>query len=102
MNQASWREPLYIVPMISTPRFRSVLPAVYSRAVCLLSFLFSSLVYAGAQGTVPTIQYTAGNGTLVLAGRDPVQGGTLTIPTVLVPVTLAFEAKKAAGKAFQM
>ena len=37
-----------------------------------------------------------------LVGRDPAQGGTTTIPTVLVPVTLSFEAKKTAGKPFLM
>ena len=32
----------------------------------------------------------------------PAQGGTTTIPTVLVPITLSFEAKKTAGKPFVM
>ena len=39
---------------------------------------------------------------LHLVGRDPAQGGTTTIPTVLVPVTLSFEARKTAGKPFIM
>ena len=57
---------------------------------------------ARAQGTVPTFQTTAGQGSYTLAGRDPAQGGTITIPTIMVPVTLAFEAKKTAGKPFVM
>ncbi len=47
-----------------------------------------------AQGTVPTFTHNAGPNTYTLAGRDPAQPGTTTIPTVLVPITLSFEAKK--------
>ena len=53
-----------------------------------------------AQGTVPVFQRSIGQGSYTLVGRDPSQGGTTTIPTVLVPVTLAFESKKADGKPF--
>ncbi len=55
---------------------------------------------AAAQGTVPTFEHTAGAASYRLVGRDPAQGGTTTIPTVLVPITLSFESKKIAGKAF--
>jgi chitinase len=51
--------------------------------------LFASL--ALAQGTVPTFQYSS----YTLAGGDPAKGGSTTVSTVLVPVTLSFEAKKA-------
>ena len=57
---------------------------------------------ATAQGTVPTFRYSAGEASYTLAGGDPAKGGTTTIPTVLVPVTLAFEGKKIAGKPFVM
>jgi len=57
---------------------------------------------ARAQGTVPTFQHSSGQGSYTLAGGDPVQGGTTTIPTVLVPITLSFDAKKTAGKPFVM
>jgi len=57
---------------------------------------------ARAQGTVPTFAHVVGKASYTLAGRDPAQGGTTTIPVVLVPVTLAFDAKKAAGKPFLM
>ncbi|MCX6631161.1 MAG: glycosyl hydrolase family 18 protein [Candidatus Solibacter sp.] len=70
--------------------------------ICLLFLLAPPLPLAHAQGTVPTFQHAAGQGTYTLAGRDPAQGGTTTIPTVLVPVTLSFDAKKTAGKPFIM
>ena len=56
------------------------------------------LALAHAQGTVPTFQHKAGQASYTLVGRDPSQSGTTTIPTVLVPVSLSFEAKKTAGK----
>ena len=55
-----------------------------------------------AQGTVPKFQHAIGPNSYTLAGRAPAQGGTTTIPTVLVPITLAFEANKTAGRAFLM
>lgn len=75
---------------------------VRGRSACLVAFLSLSLLSARAQGTVPTFRYTAGNGSYVLAGQDPAQDGTTTIPTVLVPVTLSFEAKEVAGKSFRL
>ena len=51
---------------------------------------------------MPTFQHAAGQGSYTLVGRDPAQGGATTIPTVLVPVTLSFDAKKTAGKPFVM
>jgi chitinase len=50
------------------------------------------------QGTAPTFLYDTGRGQVVLPGRDPTQGGTTIIPTVLVPVRLQFDADPAAGK----
>ena len=67
-----------------------------------LVFLVLSLRCAHAQGTVPTFQYTVGQGSYTLVGRDPAQGGPTTIPTVLVPIALSFDAKKTAGKPFVM
>ena len=57
---------------------------------------------ARAQGTVPTFQHSGGQGSYTLVGRDPSQGGTTTIPTVLVPITLSFDTKLIAGKPFVM
>jgi chitinase len=71
-------------------------------SVCLLFLLELSLQFASAQGTVPTFPYSAGKGPYTLAGRDPAQGGTTTIPTLLVPIALSFDAKKADGKPFVM
>ncbi len=68
----------------------------------LLFFLFLTLRFADAQGTVPAFQYAAGSGSYTFAGRDPAQGGATTIPTVLVPITLSFEARMTAGKPFIM
>jgi chitinase len=60
----------------------------------VLLFLLSLLVLpaAGAQGTVPTFKASSHYGSYAIAGRDPAQGGTTVLPTVLVPVTLSFES----------
>jgi chitinase len=65
--------------------------AVFLLAACLA---FSAGVGYG-QGTAPTFRYSAGQASMTLPGRDPAQGGTTVIPTVLVPVRLQFES---AGK----
>ena len=49
--------------------------------------------FARAQGTAPTFHHSAGQGSYTLPGHDPSQGGTTTIPTVLVPITLSFEQR---------
>ena len=49
---------------------------------------------------MPTFRVTAGQASYVLAGRDPAQGGTTTIPTLLVAVQLSFDSKRIAGKPF--
>ncbi len=67
-----------------------------------LLLLVVSMRGAMAQGTVPTFTHDAAGKTYTLVGTDPAKGATTTIQTVLVPVTLEFEAKKAAGKAFAM
>jgi len=61
-------------------------------ACALISLL--ALPFVKAQGTVPTFQHTVGAGTYIVAGGDPDQGHTTTIPTLLIPVVLSFEAKK--------
>jgi len=73
---------------------------MHMRNKCLtLLFLFAlPLPLARAQGTVPTFKYTVGQRTYTLVGRDPAQGGVTTIPTVLVPIKLSFEAERATGK----
>ncbi len=73
-----------------------------SSSLLLLAFLVLPLPLAHAQGTVPTFQHAAGQSSYTLLGRDPAQGGSTTIPTVLVPVTLSFDAKPPAGKPFRM
>jgi chitinase len=72
------------------------------KAIGLLFPFLSPSGFAIAQGTVPTFQYTAAQSSYTLAGRDPAQGGTTTIPTTLVAVTLSFDAKKTAGRPFIM
>jgi len=64
--------------------------------------LLIPLYFAGAQGTVPTFRQTIGETSYNLAGGDPAKGVTTTIPTVLIPISLAFEVKKTAGKPFVM
>jgi chitinase len=73
-----------------------------TKSICLLFLLNLLLLAAHAQGTVPTFEHSAGQGSYTLAGRDPVHGGTTTIPTLLVPIALSFDAKKTAGKPFIM
>jgi chitinase len=60
------------------------------------------LNFAHAQGTVPIFRHTAGAATYLLPGSDPVKGGATTIPTVLVPIALYFEARGTAGKPYVM
>ncbi len=72
------------------------------KLICLLFVIGASLQPARAQGTVPTFKLSAGQGSYTLAGRDPVQGGTTTISTVLVPIALSFDAKRTAGKPLVM
>jgi hypothetical protein len=71
-------------------------------SIAQLVLLVLTLRCAGAQGTVPTFQYTVGQGAYTLLGSDPAVAASTTIPTVLVPLTLSFDAKKIAGKPFVM
>ncbi len=58
-----------------------------------LSILAFNVVHA--QDAVPAFRHTVGQVSYTLLGDDPAQDGSTTIPTVLVPVTLSFEARKA-------
>lgn len=60
----------------------------------LLSLLVFALPFTKAQGTVPIFQRTVGKGSFTLVGGNPDEGHTTTIPTVIVPLTLSFDAKK--------
>lgn len=71
------------------------------KSVCLPLLLWP-LCLARAQGTVPTFEHSAGQGSYTLLGRSPAESGTTTIPTVLVPITLSFDASKTGGKPFVM
>ncbi len=70
--------------------------------IALFALLALPLQFARAQGTVPTFQHAVGQGSYTLAGADPAKGGVTTIPTVLVPIMLSFDAKKTAGRPFVM
>ena len=70
--------------------------------ISLMSLLVASVNCLYGQGTVPTFNHVIGQSSYTLVGRDQARGGTTTIPTVLVPITLSFDAKKAAGKPFVM
>jgi len=75
------------------------------KLVSLFSIVFIVFLAPGlahAQGTVPTFQHAIGGNSYTLVGRDPEQGGVTTVPTVLVPLKLSFEAKKVQGKPFLM
>jgi chitinase len=73
-----------------------------SHSIRLLSLLALPLCLTRAQRAAPTFQYTAGRASYTLIGRDPALGGTTNILTLLVPVTLSFEAKRTAGAPFLM
>ena len=80
-------------------------PSTLLKSAYLLTLLAGSLrlpLAAQTPGTVPTFQYTVGTSTYTLAGSDPQTSHITKIPTVLVPITLSFEAKKIAGKPFTM
>jgi hypothetical protein len=66
------------------------------KTLCLLLLLYLPLCRSHAQGTVPTFTRVIGGSSYTLAGHDPANSGTTTIPTVLVPITLIFEGSKAA------
>jgi chitinase len=67
-----------------------------------LPFLLGLPLYVAHAQSVPTFQHAVGQDSYTLVGHDPAQGGATTIPTVLVPITLSFDAKKTAGKPFLM
>ena len=69
----------------------------------LIAFLVAllPLQLAHAQGTVPVFQQAAGSGTYTVAGAAPANV-TTTIPTLLVPVILSFEARNISGKSVVM
>jgi chitinase len=71
-----------------------------ARFLLIISFLATLSGYG--QGTSPTFQFKAHQSSLTLPGRDPAQGGTTVIPTVLAAVRLTFEAKPAGGKSFTL
>jgi chitinase len=75
--------------MIVLMRIAGFLPIVF--------FLLVGGVGYG-QGTVPTFRYNTTSGAVTLPGRDPAQGGTTVIPTILVPVRLQFDATRTAGQ----
>ena len=76
------------------------------RSAFSLLFLFLLPQLAHAQGTVPTFKLTAGQMSYMVAGAAPA-AMTTTIPVLLVPLTLSFEAApssrgKSGGKPFVM
>jgi chitinase len=66
------------------------------KTVCLLLLFCLPLRRSHAQGTLPTFTRVIGGSSYTLAGRDPADSGTTTIPTVLVPIHLSFEGSKTA------
>src|SRR5579862_1426572 len=82
------------------PCYRTRTMQIKSARLPLL--LVPALLIAHAQTSVPMFQHAAGDSSYTLVGRDPAQGGTTTIPVLLVPITLLFDAKKTAGKPFIM
>jgi chitinase len=72
-----------------------------NRLLTLLLLLILPLRLAHAQGTVPIFQQAVGSTSYAVAGAAPANV-TTTIPTVLVPIILSFDARKIAGKPFVM
>lgn len=68
----------------------------------LIIFFLSAAGACYGQGTVPTFRYKSGNSTVTMPGRDPAQGGTTVIPTLLVPVQLKFASRTVKGEPVQL
>jgi chitinase len=69
------------------------------RFLLIISFLLTGgTVCAQGTGTVPTFLFKTSQSSLTLPGRDPAQGGTTVIPTMLVAVRLTFDASPGGGK----
>jgi chitinase len=82
---------------------RSTIPGRYDRFLMrnagfllMISFLLAGVAGYG-QGTAPVFRYNTAHGPITLPGRDPAQGGTTVIPTLLVPVRLQFDGSSPAG-----
>ncbi|WP_158748418.1 chitinase [Acidobacterium sp. S8] len=73
-----------------------------AKFICLLFLIVLFSATTHAQGTVPFFQYTGSGNSYTLFGQDPSAGKSTTVPTVLVPVKLAFESRKIDGKPFTM
>ncbi len=71
-------------------------------SVVLLFVLSPMLPPAFAQTAIPTFQYAARSSLYTLAGRDPAEGGTTTISTLVVPISLSFEAARTTGEPLRM
>ena len=69
-----------------------------ARFLLIVVFVLASGVAYG-QGTAPTFRYNTAHGPVTLPGRDPAQGGTTVIPTMLVPVRLQFDATRGGRQA---
>jgi chitinase len=67
-------------------------------------FVFFLLLSFGwrASSQVPTFQRATHNGAITVVGRDPAQGGTTLIPTLVVPITLEFESRMVFGKSVSL
>lgn len=78
------------------PLQRSPILDIRIKTLCLLLLLCLPLRRSHAQGTVPTFTRVIGGSSYTLAGRDPANSGTTTIPTVIVPIALTFEGSKPA------
>ncbi len=85
---------------IDDVQFKLVMRPNRTHLIIILTLLS---IYAGrAQGTVPAFLFSVGQSSYTIAGADLAQNHTTFIPTVIVPVTLSFEAKKVDGKPFVM
>jgi chitinase len=71
------------------------------RFLLIVFFMLAGRVGYG-QGTAPTFRYDANHRLVTLPGRDPAQGGTTVIPTVLVPVRLEFPPRSPSSKPWSL
>lgn len=77
-------------------------PGRFPMNPAILLLLILAALPLGAQGTAPAFQYKVDGATYTLLGRDPAQGGTTSIPVLLVPVKLSFEANRGSAQPFVM
>ncbi len=76
--------------MLSIPTLSNPFSSRSCIRASILMLLLHSPRFAFGQSAVPTFQHVVGSISYTLAGSNPARGGTTTIPTIVVPISLSF------------